>query len=241
MLRRPPYPESLETRKEIEKHINEILEMDVIRKIGHDEIVEMATPVLITWNDGKSRIPHALDKLVEAKYITKMDCMKGLYQNGVKQCSIKLFRIICHICIYEYTRIPFGIKNPPADCQRMMDKIFQKEILEGCMVVYIDDIIIYSGTWEDHVQCKDRVLTKCTPINLKISLKKCNFGQQELLALGHKVSGPTMAIDQNKVAAVLLKEVPKNIKEMQYFLGFASYYRNHIKTLSHITSTLYKL
>ncbi|MBW0475453.1 hypothetical protein O181_015168 [Austropuccinia psidii MF-1] len=54
MLRRPPYPESLETRKEIEKHINELLEMDVIRKIGHNEIVEISTPVLITWNDGKS-------------------------------------------------------------------------------------------------------------------------------------------------------------------------------------------
>ncbi|MBW0550769.1 hypothetical protein O181_090484 [Austropuccinia psidii MF-1] len=76
---------------------------------------------------------------------------------------------------------------------------------------------------------------------MKISLKKCNFGQQELLALGHKVSGLSLAIDHNKVAAVLLKPVPKNIKEMQYFLGFASYYRNHIKTFAHITSSLYKL
>ncbi|MBW0538238.1 hypothetical protein O181_077953 [Austropuccinia psidii MF-1] len=104
MLRRPPYPASLETRKEIEKHINELLDMDVIRKIGHNEIVEITTPVLITWHDGKSRlcgdfralnnykkadrypiprIPHALDKLAKAKYITKMDCMKGLHQNGV--------------------------------------------------------------------------------------------------------------------------------------------------------------
>ncbi|MBW0493127.1 hypothetical protein O181_032842 [Austropuccinia psidii MF-1] len=98
MMRRPPYPESLETRKKIEKHIPELLDMDVIRKIGHNEIVEITTPVLITWNDGKSRlcgdfralnnytkadrypiprIPHALDKLEKAKYITKMDCMKG--------------------------------------------------------------------------------------------------------------------------------------------------------------------
>ncbi|MBW0464244.1 hypothetical protein O181_003959 [Austropuccinia psidii MF-1] len=56
MLRRPPYPASLETREEIEKHINELPEMDVIRKIGHNEIVEINTPVLITWNDGKSRL-----------------------------------------------------------------------------------------------------------------------------------------------------------------------------------------
>ncbi|MBW0494294.1 hypothetical protein O181_034009 [Austropuccinia psidii MF-1] len=101
MLRRPPYPESLETRKEVEKHINELLDMNVIRKIGHNEIVENTTPVPITWNDGKSRlcgdfralnnytkadrypiprIPHALEKLEKSKYITKMDCMKGFHQ-----------------------------------------------------------------------------------------------------------------------------------------------------------------
>ncbi|MBW0527854.1 hypothetical protein O181_067569 [Austropuccinia psidii MF-1] len=262
MLRRPPYPESLETREEIEKHINELLEMDVIRKIGNNEIVEITTPVLITWHDGESRlcgnfralnnytkadryiiprISHALEKLAKAKYITKMDCMKGFHQNVVKPDSMKLLRIICHMGIYEYSRMPFGIKNAPAHFQRMMDTIFQEEILEGYMVVYIDEIIIYSETSKYHVQYINRVLSKCTPINLKISLKKCKFGQKELLALGHKVLGLSMAIDQNKVEAVLLKPVPKKIKEMQSFLGFSSYYRNHIRNVSHITSILYKL
>ncbi|MBW0541025.1 hypothetical protein O181_080740 [Austropuccinia psidii MF-1] len=124
MLRRPPCPASLETRKEIEKHINELLDMDIIRKIGHNKIVEITTPILITWHDGKSRlcedfrdlnsytkadrypiprIPHSLDKLAKARYITKMDCMKGFHQNGVKPSSMKLLRIICHMGIYEYT------------------------------------------------------------------------------------------------------------------------------------------
>ncbi|MBW0521698.1 hypothetical protein O181_061413 [Austropuccinia psidii MF-1] len=152
ILRRPPYPESLETRKEIEKHINELVERDVIKKIGHNEIVEITTPVLITWHGGKSRlcgdfralnyytkadrypiprIPHSLDQLAKAKYITKMDCMKGLHHNEVKPSSMRLLRMICHMGIYEYTRTPFGIKNPPAHLQRMMDTIFQEEILEG--------------------------------------------------------------------------------------------------------------
>ncbi|MBW0471601.1 hypothetical protein O181_011316 [Austropuccinia psidii MF-1] len=109
------------------------------------------------------------------------------------------------------------------------------------MVVYFDDIIIYSETWEDHVQYTDRVLSKCTPINLKSLLKKCNFGLQELPALGHKVSGLSLAIGQSKVTAVLQKPVPRNIKEMQSFLGLASYYRNHTKHFAHITSSLYKL
>ncbi|MBW0513668.1 hypothetical protein O181_053383 [Austropuccinia psidii MF-1] len=152
MLRRPPYAEILETRKKIEKQINELPDMDVMRKIGHNEIVEITTPVLITCNYGKSRL--------------------------------------------------------------------------------------YTG--EDHVQYIDRILSKCTPINLSISLKKFNFGQQELLELGHKVSGLSLAIDQSKVSEVLKKQVPKNIKEMQYFLGFSIYYRNHIKSFAHITSSLYK-
>ncbi|MBW0506623.1 hypothetical protein O181_046338 [Austropuccinia psidii MF-1] len=125
MLRRPPYPGSLQTRNEIEKHINELLDMDFIRKIGNNEIVEITTPVLITWHDGKSRlcgdsralnnytkadrypiprVAHALDKLAKVKYITKMDCMKGFHQNGVKPKTMKLLRIICHI----------GIKRIPA-------------------------------------------------------------------------------------------------------------------------------
>ncbi|MBW0504122.1 hypothetical protein O181_043837 [Austropuccinia psidii MF-1] len=190
--------------------------MDVIRNIGHNAMVEITTPVLITCHDGKTmlcgdfralknytksdrypipRIPHALDKLEKAKYITKMDCMKDFHQNGVKPNSMKLIRIIFQMGIYEYARMPFGIKNAPGHFQRMMDTIFQEEILEGWMVVYIDDIIIYSETWEDHVQYIVRLLSKCTPINLEISHKKCNFGQQELLALGNKVSGCSLSID----------------------------------------------
>ncbi|MBW0493575.1 hypothetical protein O181_033290 [Austropuccinia psidii MF-1] len=173
MLSRPPYPASLETRKKIEKHINELLDMDVIRKIGNNEIVEITTPVLITRNDCKSRLcgdfstlnnytkaerypiprlPHALYKLAKAQYITKMNCMKGFHQNEVKPNSMKLLRIICHVGIYEYTRMPFGIKNAPSHFQRMTDTIFEEELLEFWMVVYIADIIIYSETWEDHVQ-----------------------------------------------------------------------------------------
>ncbi|MBW0460645.1 hypothetical protein O181_000360 [Austropuccinia psidii MF-1] len=216
--------------------------MDFIRKIGHNEIVEILTPVLITWNYGNSRlhgdlralnnykkadrypmprIPHALDKLAKPRYITIMNCMKGCPQNGVKPNSIKLFRIIYHMGIYEYTRMPFGMKNAPAYFQRLIDTIFQEEILKGWMVVYIKEISIYSEKWEDHVQYIDRVL--------------------KLLALGHKVSGLSLAIDQNKVAEVLLKPVLKNIKEMKYFLGFATYYRKYIRNSSHIASSLYSL
>ncbi|MBW0517092.1 hypothetical protein O181_056807 [Austropuccinia psidii MF-1] len=122
MLRKPPYPESLEAGKEIEKHINELLEMDVIRVIGLNEIVEITTPVLISWNDGKyrlcgnfralknyttadrypiPRIPHDLDNLERAKYISRIDFFNDFHQNGVKTNSMKLFRMTCHMGISE--------------------------------------------------------------------------------------------------------------------------------------------
>ncbi|MBW0496021.1 hypothetical protein O181_035736 [Austropuccinia psidii MF-1] len=125
--------------------------MDVIRKIGHNEIVEITTPVLITWHYGNSRlcgdfralnnytkadrypiprIPHALKKLEKVKYITKMDCMEGFHQNGVKPNSMKLLRPLCHMGRSEYTRMPIGIINSPAHFQRMMDTIFKEEIPE---------------------------------------------------------------------------------------------------------------
>ncbi|MBW0491028.1 hypothetical protein O181_030743 [Austropuccinia psidii MF-1] len=150
-----------------------------------------------------------------------MDCMKVFHQNVFKPNSMKLLEIICHMGIYEYTRMLFGIKNEPVHFQRMIDTIIKEEILKGWMVVYIDDIIIYSGTWEDHVRYIDRLL--------------------KLLALGHKLSGLSLEIDQDKVAAILQEPVPKNIKEMQSFLWFAHYYRNNIKLFAHITSSLYRL
>ncbi|MBW0469058.1 hypothetical protein O181_008773 [Austropuccinia psidii MF-1] len=129
MLRRPPYPPSLETRKEIEKQINELLEMDVIRLCVDSRALNNYTkadkyPI--------PRVPHALDRLEQGKSITKIHCIKGFHQNGVKPNSMKLLIIICDMGIYEYTRMPFGIKNAPSHFQRMMDTIFQEETLEGC-------------------------------------------------------------------------------------------------------------
>ncbi|MBW0533869.1 hypothetical protein O181_073584 [Austropuccinia psidii MF-1] len=109
--------------------------MDVISKIGHNEIVEITPPAHITWNDGKyrlggdfralnhyikahryhiPRILHALENLEKAKYITEMYCIKDLHQKGAKPNSMKFLKIIFHMGIYEYTRIPFSINNSPS-------------------------------------------------------------------------------------------------------------------------------
>ncbi|MBW0575146.1 hypothetical protein O181_114861 [Austropuccinia psidii MF-1] len=137
--------------------------------------------------------------------------------------------------------MPFGIKNAPSHFQRLMNDIFPEEPSEGCLIIYIDDIIVCSKTWKEHMYRLFRVLTKIQSVNMKISLKNFHFGFKELKAPGHVVSGLSLGIDKNKVAAVLLKPMPQKKKEIQSFLGFAGYYRQHIKDFASIARPLYKL
>ncbi|MBW0588584.1 hypothetical protein O181_128299 [Austropuccinia psidii MF-1] len=137
--------------------------------------------------------------------------------------------------------MPFGIKNAPSHFQRMMNEIFPEEISEGWLIIYIDEIIVCSKTWEEHMYRLSRGLTKIQSVNMKISLKKCHFGFKELKALQNVVSGLSLGIDKNKVAAVLLKPMPQNRKVIQSFLGFKGYYRKHIKDFASIARPLYKL
>ncbi|MBW0564687.1 hypothetical protein O181_104402 [Austropuccinia psidii MF-1] len=122
-----------------------------------------------------------------------------------------------------------------------MNEICPEELSEGWLIIYIDEIIVCSKTWEEHMYRLSRVLTKIQSVNMKISLKKFHFGFKELKALGHVVSGLSLGIDKNKVAAVLLKPMPQNKKEIQSFLGFAGYYRQNIKDFASIARPLYKL
>ncbi|MBW0517783.1 hypothetical protein O181_057498 [Austropuccinia psidii MF-1] len=214
--RRTAYPTSPRAREALEKHIQELIQLGVLRKVGHNEEVEVKTAVIIAWHNDKSRIvgdfralntytvpdrypiPRTQEKLTQlskAKYITSMDALKGFHQIFLIPKAKKLLGIITPYGIYEYLRMPFCIKNAPSHYQRMMNTIFPTESSEGCLIIYIDDIIICSDSWSLHLERLARVLQKVAEVNVKISLKKCNFGFEELKALGHIVSGLCLGID----------------------------------------------
>ncbi|MBW0512806.1 hypothetical protein O181_052521 [Austropuccinia psidii MF-1] len=165
LLRRQAYPASPRARETLESHINELMKLGVLRKVGHIEEVEVTTPVIITWHNDKSRIigdfralntytipdrypiprlHETLTQLSKARFITSLDSFKGFHQNVLTPHSRKLLRIISHCGIYEYLRMPFGIKNAPSHYQRMMNTIFPHELSAGWVIIFIDDIIICS-------------------------------------------------------------------------------------------------
>ncbi|MBW0518214.1 hypothetical protein O181_057929 [Austropuccinia psidii MF-1] len=139
------------------------MHLGVLRRVGHNEQVEVTTPVIITWQNGRSRmvgdfralntynitdrypIPRmheTLTQLSQARFITAMDALKGFHKNFFPENDKKLLRIIVRCGIYEYLRMPFGIKNAPCHYQRMMNIIFNEELPEGQLIIYIDDIIV---------------------------------------------------------------------------------------------------
>ncbi|MBW0530780.1 hypothetical protein O181_070495 [Austropuccinia psidii MF-1] len=191
LLRRPAYPESPKSREALEIHIEELLDLGLIRKVGHNEELEIPTPVIMSFHNGKSRmvgefralnnytvpdrypIPKvqiSLTQISQAVYITTMDSLKGFHQNVVTPRAIKYLRIIVHCGVYEYLRMAFGLS-------------------EGWLIIYIGDIDVCSKTWEEHIYRLSRVLTKIQSVNMKLSLRKCHFSSKELKALGHVVSG----------------------------------------------------
>ncbi|MBW0482273.1 hypothetical protein O181_021988 [Austropuccinia psidii MF-1] len=238
------------------------MDLGVLRKVGHRAQVEVTTHVIITWHNGKLRmvgdvraldtyttpdrypiirIHEKLTQLSQAKFITAMDATKGFHQNVLADSSKKLLKIIVHCAIYEYLRMPFGIKNAPSHYQRIMNTIFTEELSEGWLIIYIDDITVYSETCENHFERLERVLQKVVQVNMTIALKKFHFAYSELKALGHDVSGLNLGIDKNKVAEALLKPIPQTKKEIQSFLIFSGYYRQHTKEFQIIYKSLYKL
>ncbi|MBW0470642.1 hypothetical protein O181_010357 [Austropuccinia psidii MF-1] len=164
------------------------MDLGVLRKVGHDEKVEVTTPVIIVWHNGESRmvgdlralntytipdgypiprIHETLTQLSKDKFIKVMDALKGFYQNVLTDHANKLLRIIFYCGIYEYLRIPFSMKNSPSHYQRMMNTILPEEFSEGWLIIYVYDIIICSETWDSHSTRQERVLKKIVQVNMK--------------------------------------------------------------------------
>ena len=145
-----------------------------------------------------------------------------------------------HMGLFHFNVMPFGLCNAPQTFQRLMEGVLAGLQWEECLV-YLDDIIIYSKTFNEHIDRLEHVFTRLEESGLKIKLEKCKFLVKEVNYLGHIVSGEGVRPDPKKVECVREYPTPQNAEELGSFLGLASYYRRFVENFGDIASKLYKL
>jgi transposase InsO family protein len=175
------------------------------------------------------RIENTLHLLSGSRYFSKLDLKAGYWQVSMKEEDKKKTAFqVGPLGFYECNRMPFGLTNAPATFQRLMERCMGDLNLRDCLI-YLDDIIIFSSTFEEHLQRLDSVFSRLADHNLKLKASKCEFFKSKVTYLGHVVSEDGISADPDKIAAVKSWPIPKTIKEVRQFLGFTGYYRRFIK------------
>ncbi|CAF5195616.1 unnamed protein product, partial [Rotaria magnacalcarata] len=185
------------------------------------------------------RIDDTLDSLQEAKFISTLDLHSGYWQVEMDKDSKEKTAFITHRGLYEFNVMPFGLTNAPATFQRLMD-IVLAGLKWQCCLVYIDDIIVYSPNFEQHLLDLEKVFLALREANLTLKASKCCFCRKEMKYLGHVVTQNGIKPDPTLTKAVTDFPQPKPIKDVQSFLGLTGYYRRFIKNYAKIAEPLIK-
>ena len=179
------------------------------------------------------RIQDIFDSLQGATVFSICDAKSGYHQLGVAEDSVERTAFFTHHCLFEFLRMPFGLCNAPAVFQRAMQKVLGP-LLGRCVMVYIDDIVIYSPNEAQHHKDVATVLETLQKAGLKLKPSKCEFNVTELKLLGYVVSGEGIKADRDKVAALRQMPVPATVKEVKK----CSYYHQLIEDFAAIAAPL---
>lgn len=190
----------------------------------------------------KNRYPLPLmnelrDRVEGSKIFTKIDLKSGFNLIRIRSGDEWKTAFRTRYGHYEYLVMPFGLANAPSSFQNMMNDIF-RDLLDRGLVVYMDDLFMYSSSYEDHVQLVAEVLKRLRENNLVAAIDKCQFHQTSVEFLGHVVSVDGIDMEKGKVESIVQWPQPTSLKEMQSFLGLANYYRRFIKDYSKICKPL---
>jgi len=252
-----------EVKRMVEAKIIEPTEVDIEGKPGASAF---AAPVVIVGKkDGSKRFcvdyrrlnditetnPYPLPIIEEIfsdiaqygtrpKYFTALDLASGYWQVPMFPEHIHKTTFTCHLGLFSFLRLPFGLKNAPASFQCMMDTIFREQIGKF-IAVFIDDINIFSHTFEEHLDHVRTIFDKCRKYGLRIKKKKCHFGCERLEFLGHMISSTGLLVDERKVDAILQYGTPKNVKQIRRFLGMTGYYARFVNGYQELAAPMIKL
>ncbi len=245
--------------EEVRQHLKEMLDCDVIR-ISKSPF---ASPVVLvrkkdgglrfcidyrklnnrTVKDAHSlpRIEESLDALAGARWFSSADLKAGYWQIGVKEADKpKTAFTVGPLGFWEFNRMPFGLTNAPATFQRLMESCMGDLHLTQCLL-YLDDIIVFSSTFQEHVCRLENILERLSEHGLKLKPTKCCFFRKSVRYLGHVISEDGIQTDIDKIEAVKSWPVPGNVKDLRRFLGFTGFYRRFVKNYSKVSRPLYDL
>jgi hypothetical protein len=184
------------------------------------------------------RIDDLLDQLKDAKYFTKLDLRSGYHQIRIVEGDTWKTTFKTKQGLFEWMVMPFGLCNAPATFMRVMNDVL-RPFLDDCVIVYLDDILIFSKSREEHVVHVKQVLDVLRKEKLFLKMSKCEFGKTSLVYLGHIVGGGELKIDPSKVKVILEWSKPNNVTEVRSFLGATQYWRKFIANFSSIAAPLH--
>jgi hypothetical protein len=177
------------------------------------------------------------DQLQGAKYFSTLDALWGYWQIRIAEADVHKTSVRTPLGSYEFLVMPFGLTNAPATFQKFMESALRPFLMKFCMV-YIDDIIIYSKTAEEHMEHIRLVLEALDKEKIKIKLSKCNFFRTSLDFLGHVISRNGIKPQPKKIEAIQKWPQPTSVNEVQQFMGMVNYYRRHINNLANMSAPL---
>lgn len=247
---RPIHPNDLSA---VRRHLQELRESGVIRESDSP----FSSPIVVvrkkngdvrlcvdyrklnsqTVKDSLPNLEESFSALSGSRWFTVLDLKSGYYQIEVEESDKHKTAFSCPLGFWEFNRMPQGITNAPSTFQRLMEKCMEDLHLTE-VLVFLDDLIVFSRTPEEHEERLLKVLTRLREYGLKLSLEKCKFFQTSVRYLGHIISETGVQTDPEKISALKTWPKPKNLKELRSFLGFAGYYRRFIRDYSKIAKPL---
>ena len=243
-IRLAPYRIPHAYRKAVQQEIKEMLEGGIIEPSASEWCSPM---VIVKKKDGAlricvdyrklnsvsqvdaypmPRIDEILDQLGKPQFISTMDLTRGYWQVPVEQKARHKTAFSTPFGLYQFKMMPFGLQGAPATFQRLMDHVTRE--MNGFASAYLDDLIIYSSSWADHVSHLRRVLEKLVGAGLTVKLSKCQFGMSKCTYLGHVIGSGSVEPEPSKVLVVKQFEAPKTKTQVRAFLGLTGYYRRFI-------------